>query len=625
MLRGVCLSGVVWLALCLFSGLFPGLLSQARAAVPDGACPAFPLSASQPDVPSLPQLCYLQDETRTLTPDDILGGGHAMQRLDADQLVFQHNQAAYWVYVPLHNTDAMWRLWYLQLDYPLLDEIDAWVYDLGAAGDPLAAPRLLRTEQMGDARPFDARPVRHRLFMLPLTFSPQRTLAVVLRVRSSGAVNVPLSLHSGASAIGWSQDHGLGQGMFLGALVMLALFNIALYVRLRIRQSLYNTGYIVCAGIFLASMSGLTFQYLWPGLPWLANRSVPLTETLAILSLLLFSHHFLSISGSRWPRQARLIHVLAAVGVLLLGASLIVPYALIIKIDTAYALICMVAMFGLGWRHMQRGERAARWYVLSWLVFFAGYLAYALAAFGYIPGFMAQERWMQIALGSQIFLLTYAEVMQLHELMRRALTIEAEARSSLQHEVQSRTEDLRATMRALEQANQQLHELTLRDALTGLLNRRGLDESLARFAQAESVVASRGVLILFDLDHFKRVNDVHGHDAGDAALRWVAEVLFNLLRRRSDVLARFGGEEFVALLPATSLDDAVMLAGGVLDHVRRNPIDLGGGGTLALTLSAGIAEWRAGESPQSLFRRADEALYRAKAAGRDQLAVDEGA
>ena len=204
---------------------------------------------------------------------------------------------------------------------------------------------------MGDARPFDARPVRHRLFLMPLDFGPGQRLAVVLRVRSSGAINIPLSLHSGASAIGWAQDHGLSQGMFLGALAMLALFNAALYLRLRIRQSLYNTAYILCAGLFLTSMSGLSFQYLWPDWPWLANRSVPLTETLAILSLLWFTRHFLAIDAGRWPRQARLMRLLAWIGAGLLAASLLVPYSLIIKIDTVYALACMVAMFGLGLRH----------------------------------------------------------------------------------------------------------------------------------------------------------------------------------------------------------------------------------------------------------------------------------
>lgn len=80
----------------------------------------------------------------------------------------------------------------------------------------------------------------------------------------------------------------------------------------------------------------------------------------------------------------------------------------------------------------------------------------------------------------------------------------------------------------------------------------------------------------------------------------------------------------MALLPATTLDDAVILAAGVLEHVRRNPIDLGGGHAIELTLSAGAAQWKEGETPQSLFRRADESLYRAKAAGRNRLVAADG-
>lgn len=607
-------------------GLWLGILlvlarpGSAAAALPDSGCPTLRLSVGQPDIPSLPGLCFLQDDQRVLGPDDVIGARRPMMRRDADELVFTHTGAAYWVYVPMKNPDSIQRAWFLQLDYPLLDEVDFWVYDLEPRAG--AAPVLLDTARMGDARPFDMRPVRHRLFLLPLDFRPGQSLGVVIRVRSSGAINIPLSLHTAQSALADTQDHSLAQGMFMGAMLMLALFNFILFLRLRTPQPFYNAVYILCGGLFLTSMSGLTFQYLWPGSPWLANVSVPVTEVLAILSLLLFTRHFLGIGPGRWPRQHQGIRGLFALGVLLLAASVLVPYAVIIKIDTLYALASMLLMFGIGVRHLRRGERAARWYVVSWLVFYAGFLFYGLAAFGYVPRFMAQERWMQAALGSQILLLTYAGVMQLRDLLDRALRIESTARSSLQHEVQSRTADLRATMGALERANERLRELTLLDPLTGLLNRRGLDESLDRLLDHAGPDGQGVVLAIFDLDHFKQVNDVHGHDVGDVVLKWVAEVLRNLLRRKSDVLARFGGEEFVVLLPGTGFQDAVSLVQRVLDHVRLHPVDLGGGG-LSVTLSAGVAAWRPPETAQSLFRRADAALYRAKAAGRDQLVADD--
>ncbi|MGB6241715.1 MAG: diguanylate cyclase [Castellaniella sp.] len=586
----------------------------------DALCPTRSLSLLQPDLPTLPGLCFIQDDQRKLGPDDLLSGRWPIQRRDADQLVFTHTRAAYWVYVPLHNPDSSEHTWFLQLDYPLLDEVDFWIYDLDPEG--VAPPVLLHAERMGDARRFDMRPVRHRLFLLPLDFRPKQSLGVVIRVHSSGAINIPLSLHTAESAVAGTQDHSLAQGMFMGAMLLLAVFNLTLFLRLRILQPLYNAAYILCGGLFLTSMSGLSFQYLWPQFPWLANVSVPVTEVLAILSLLLFTRAFLDVRADGWPRQAQLIRIFFGIGVLLLALSFWAPYSLIIKLNTVYALACMLGMFTIGIWHQRSGERAARWYVVSWLVFYAGFLFYGLAAFGYIPGFMAQERWMQMALGSQIFLLTYAEVMQLRDLLDRALQIESSARSSLQHQVQARTADLRATMGALRQANQQLRELTLHDPLTGLMNRRGLDESLEQMLKHPDLPGRHAVLAVFDLDYFKRVNDEHGHDVGDAVLKWVAEVLRNLLRRRADVLARFGGEEFVVLLPDTAIADAAVLIQRVLDHVREHAVALEDGRRLSLTLSAGVAAWQPGDTAESLFRRADACLYRAKDAGRDRMVID---
>ncbi|WP_323012314.1 diguanylate cyclase [Castellaniella sp.] len=605
--------GVFMLGLCLLVLRLPLAEAQPLHAL----CDMISLSVQQTESPALPDLCFVRDDDHVLTPQDVLSGRWPMQKRAADQLAFAQTQAAYWVYIPVHNADAQDRTWFLQLNYPLLDQVDFWVFDLGA-DDLQAAPKLLDFVRMGDAVRFDARPVKHRLFFLPLHLDPGQSLGIVLQVQSNGALNLPLSLTTARAALETTQTHSLGQGMFMGAMLLLAVFNLVLFVRLRIWQPFFNALYVLCAGLFITSMSGLTFQYLWPDFPWLANLSIPLTEVLAILSLLLFTRHFLDVNRQAWPRQAQAIRGLFYLGLVLLLACFWLPYALITKINTVFALSSMVLMFGISIRHALHGERMARLYLFSWLLFFAGFLLYGLAAFGLIPGFLAQERWMQIALGSQIFLLTYAEVMQLRELMDRALQIESAARSSLQQQVQLRTADLETTMGALEQANQQLLALSQRDALTGLLNRRGLDESLAQLLrQSERSADFRLVLVIFDLDHFKRVNDIHGHDAGDVALQWVAEVLRNLLRRQADVLGRFGGEEFVVLMPGTALDGAIALVDRLLDHIRRHQVTLPDGSQLQITLSAGLAAWQAGDTAQVLFRRADTYLYQAKARGRD--------
>ncbi|MFT0532572.1 diguanylate cyclase [Castellaniella hirudinis] len=602
-------------------GCWLALQGPAAQAQPlQALCDMVALPAPQAQTAPLPELCFVRDDAHALTPQDVLSGRWPMQKRAADQMTFVQTPAAYWVYVPMRNPGDQDQSWFLQLDYPLLDQVDFWVFDLGA-GPPRAAPRLIDAVHMGDAQPFDARPVKHRLFFLPLHFGPGQAQGVVLRVQSSGALNLPLSLTTAQAGLERTQTYSLVQGMFIGAMLLLAVFNLTLFFRLRIWQPLFNALYVLCAGLFITSMAGLAFQYLWPGLPRLANLAIPLTEVLAILSLLLFTQHFLAVGRQSWPRQWRAFRGLYLLGLGLFLASFWLPYELSIKANTIYALSSMVLMFGISIRHARQGERMAHLYLLSWLVFFSGFLLYGLAAFGLIPGFVAQERWMQIGLGSQIFLLTYAEVMQLRQLMDRALQIESSARSSLQHQVQLRTADLETTMAALEQANQQLRALSQHDPLTGLLNRRGLDNALAQLLrQADGASGYQLVLVVFDLDHFKQVNDAYGHDMGDVALQWVAEVLRNLVRRQADVLGRFGGEEFVALLPGTTLDSAVQLVDGLLAHVRGHPVPLPDGRSLPLTLSAGLAVWQPEDTAQSLFRRADECLYRAKSGGRDQVA-----
>lgn len=582
-------------------------------------CPTLDLSARQPDIPALPGVCFLQDNDRTLTPQDMLSGRWPIQRLNANQLSFTHTQVAYWVYVPVRNVDDADQAWLLQLDYPLLDEVDFWVYDLGSGGTPTAEPQLLETVQMGDGRPFAVRPIHHRLSILPLNLKPDQSLGVVLRVQSNGAIHIPLSLHTTRSSLENTQTQSLGQGMFMGAMLLLAVFNLTLFVRLRILQPFFNAVYVLCAGLFITSMSGLSFQYLWPESPWLANVAIPVTEVLAILSLLLFTRHFLDVRTQTWPRQAQAIRILFVIGAVLLPLSFWLPYSLITRINTVYALSCMLVMFGISIRHALLREHSAVLYMVSWVVFFSGFLLYALAAFGMVSGFIAQERWMQIGLGSQIFLLTYAEVMQLRGILDRALRLESSVNTSLQQQVQTRTADLQATMGALQKANDQLRELSLRDPLTGLLNRRGLDESLGKMLRNQDQLLA---LVIFDLDHFKLVNDHYGHDVGDEVLKWVAEVLSNLMRRRADVLARFGGEEFVVLLPDTSQEDVVGLVDRLLEHVRSHKVELAGNLRLSVTLSAGVAVRRPGDDALSLFRRADDCLYRSKDLGRDRLTVD---
>jgi diguanylate cyclase (GGDEF)-like protein len=156
------------------------------------------------------------------------------------------------------------------------------------------------------------------------------------------------------------------------------------------------------------------------------------------------------------------------------------------------------------------------------------------------------------------------------------------------------------------------------DALTGLPNRRAFEEALAReVARARRVRAPLG-LVALDVDHFKRVNDTHGHAAGDAVLREVAARIA-AAARAGDLVARIGGEEFAALLGGADLSAAAEAAERIRARVGEAPV-AAAGLALAVTVSAGVAALEPGEDGAALLARADARLYEAKRAGRDRVA-----
>jgi two-component system cell cycle response regulator len=163
--------------------------------------------------------------------------------------------------------------------------------------------------------------------------------------------------------------------------------------------------------------------------------------------------------------------------------------------------------------------------------------------------------------------------------------------------------------------------LALTDSLTGLYNRRYLMAHLdGLMARASEGAQGPGVLML-DIDYFKRVNDNHGHSAGDAVLREVASRIARHVRA-FDLVARYGGEEFVVVMPETQLAVAAMVAERLRNVVASKPVALGDGqGDLQVTISVGIAVTReGGDNAAALLQRADKALYEAKGRGRNCVA-----
>lgn len=168
--------------------------------------------------------------------------------------------------------------------------------------------------------------------------------------------------------------------------------------------------------------------------------------------------------------------------------------------------------------------------------------------------------------------------------------------------------------KALIESNRRLEELSRTDALTGLRNRRSFDQEFAnRFEHARRYNRPLALLMV-DIDHFKKINDEHGHQVGDEVLARVASVL-RRCTRQTDVAARYGGEEFVIVLPETPMLEALQVGEKIRSSVAAEPLPM------RVTVSIGIAAMPYSQfnSAQDLLRGADEALYRAKHDGRNRV------
>lgn len=204
-----------------------------------------------------------------------------------------------------------------------------------------------------------------------------------------------------------------------------------------------------------------------------------------------------------------------------------------------------------------------------------------------------------------------------------ALILENESMRNKAKDLDHRLEQARGQIERLRSNLAEAEEISLKDPLTSLANRRSFDQSLRKEIE-EAQDKRRGLcLVMGDIDHFKRINDTFGHLVGDAVLKRFAELLSKSVSG-NDVVARFGGEEFAIILPGVQLGQALAAAEGIRRTLESKKwVATDGGQRLGtVTASFGVAELHSFDDPDSLVRRADEKLYEAKCAGRNRVVAE---
>ncbi|QKE64829.1 GGDEF domain-containing protein [Aquipseudomonas campi] len=558
---------------------------------------------SQP-VALLGQVDYLTDPSGALQLQALLASPERFHSSAGRRdLGFGYVQGAIWLRLQVESAASQPRDWRLEIDYPSLDRVD--LYDAGADG--------VRHSQAGDMLPFAERSVGNRNPVFDLHLQPGERRTLYLRASSAGSMTLGASLYSRQAHELHSIQGYVVQALYGGTLLALGCYNLLLFLALRERPFFYYVLFVSVFAIGILGLNGIGAQFLWPQAGWWTNRALPFGINGAAAIGILFARSFLDTPkwlprGDRWLRLAFVVVACCAL------ATLLLPVQLALQIMSISGIAMCLTLLGTGFVCLKNRVPGAGIFALAWSMLLGGAVLLALRNFALIPSNFFTIHAMQIGSSLEMILLSFALAARFNVLKRQKEQALQQHERQLELRVAERTE-------ALEDANQRLRGLAMKDPLTGLANRTALQTQLELAIRRSQRRQELLAVMLIDLDGFKPINDQHGHALGDQVLAAIARRLQHCARE-TDLPARLGGDEFVLVCETiSSPQHAEQVAQRILEQISL-PIELDQL-TVQVGASIGIALSRGEDSGTLLIRRADAAMYAAKASGRNRVQLHE--
>ena len=548
------------------------LVCSALAAAP-------PLSVAQEHETAIGLLTqHLEESAGRLELPDVIAAQRAGKFAPGESPVLNFGIGAkpVWIHFAVDNRAAAPVQKRLSIDNAWLDHIE--VHFRNPDGTVVS-------HRAGDRQAFMQRPVASRYFVFDHAFGTGVS-DVYLRVETPDPLVVPAYLLNPEVFRTRQAQQELGYGVVYGFLLALLAYNAILFASLRSSRYL---AYAIYLAMFLAmniAYTGHGFAWLWPASPHWQQWSNPILMFLYGVSGLAFAIRFLDLS-IYFPRVYKaVVAYCAAFGTLIAAGILLDNQEVVLQLAFTFAFLFTGIMLLLGVISVRVGQKAAKYFLIAAITAMVGALLTTLSVWGFIPF----NAWTFHAV--EIGMLADATLLAL----------------ALAYQFRVGQEDrLRA------------EKLAQLDPLTGLNNRRAFyDKTSPLWSQAirHEHVSS---IMLLDIDRFKQINDDHGHAHGDEVLKDVARILRASIRDE-DILARWGGEEFIVFLPETGQQEGMALAERLRVAIEGMRIP-GEAGETTVTASFGIAESESEHyTLDALIASADECLYQAKQQGRNRVA-----
>lgn len=559
------------------------------------------------------EIQYLEDPQGSLTLNDIVAR-EDWQQHGAETFNQGYSSSAWWLRLSFSNDTQFPLKRLLSIAYPVLGDVR--VYQVGSQSD-------LRSLQMGHDYPYVQRPVDHRYFVVPVNWLPGETVTLYLRVQSQSAIQLPVTLWQPETFFSSDATRNILHGIYFGALLVIAIYNLLLFFALGDRNYLYYVGFVISMALLMATLTGYAYRHLWPAATLWNDQAilVLLASTLGFAGL--FTRRFLRLREISRNLDVAAV-TLVAVSVASAMAAFYLHYQQVIAFLIPLVVFACLLGSVAGLYAWYRGQVTAKYYVLAWSFLLAGGSVLALSKGGVLPSNGFTDHAAQIGSLFEVVLLSFALAQRINIERRLRYEAQTETLATARRLNQELEERVHERTRELESLNKKLNELSVTDGLTGLKNRRHMDQVLRQELERAKRSGRPVAVALLDIDHFKPVNDTHGHPAGDECLKRVAEVIHAGLRWPSDTATRYGGEEFAVIFPETDSQGAFAVVERIRERIRETRIELTEV-TISLTVSAGVyaPPVHSELTPEELIRGADDALYAAKESGRNQICIHE--
>lgn len=542
-----------------------------------------------------------------------------------------------------YTTDSIWvkfriapspdRHRFLLLDYPLIDWVSVWIGVDGRYTQPVV---------VGDSQPASHKRINIPAHLVDLEPSDEWT-DVVLNIQPSfSAVQLPLKVIEQQELVNTFIPEMILYGGAIGVLLVMSCYHLLLFYFTRLRLYGVYGCYVFGMLCLVLQVTGFNYQYLWPNNPgWgitFSNLFLPV--------LLFFGVTFIKellLAGETHQPVSLVLFVVRVLAVVLflLSWAFHTQWLYLLNIATLL-VVCLIAIF-IGLWLAYKGNKVAKYFSLSWMPLLLGGVLMILDKSGYVSRSFLSHYSLFFGVIAEVVLLSMVVAYRFNEekkarLDAQALAIENEREAKrnlsalleskarhaneLEFKVNERTRQLQDTLLLLERVNQRLVESNTMDGLTQIRNRKYFESSYECEYERAEVDGSSLALIMIDIDRFKLINDTYGHSAGDCCLKFMANIIQSQLKRQDDTVCRYGGEEFIVVLPNTEIEGAHAVAEKIRVAVMEAVFEFKDQ-VIPLTISAGVAVTTPKQRLErnALKEMADMALYRAKNAGRNKVMV----